>query len=350
MKRMIALMVALTVLVASLAAIPFGGLAEASTVTITDMAGRTVEIPSQIERVACHSSTCEAVLISLGRADLLVGTTDYVNEDSYAYKLFPELSGVAKLEDDMSVEEMLQNQVQLVFVKDENKIERYEEAGLPVIYLELDTIAGTKEGIKLVGDIIGVPERADWCVNYIDQCQSLIEQRLADAQPQPITTYYARAKYKESNLLTTYAASHIYGQWISLCGGEVITRDMELKETKGGVLLNAEELIAADPDVIFVGGYFRNSVYQEALNGEYKDVLSAVANGAVYIVPTSVSDWSVGGCELGLAMLWCATSLYPDLFADIDMPQEVVDFYANASGVQVSGELAESILNSELSE
>ena len=118
---------------------------------ITDMAGRTVELPLEVERIACQSSTCEAVIISLGKATKLVGTTDYTDESSFAFQLFPELSQVTKLADDMSVEEMLEKDVQVVFVKDTNKISKYEEAGLPVIYVELDTVAGTKEGVKLIG-------------------------------------------------------------------------------------------------------------------------------------------------------------------------------------------------------
>ena len=57
---------------------------ENTTRTITDMAGREVEIPTTIERVACQSSTCEAVIISLGKASVLVGTTDYTDESSIA--------------------------------------------------------------------------------------------------------------------------------------------------------------------------------------------------------------------------------------------------------------------------
>ena len=178
--------------------------------TIVDMEGRTVEIPGKIERIACQSSTCEAVIISLGEAMKLVGTTDYTDESTYAYDLSPELSGVNKLTDDMSVEEMLEKNVQVVFVKDTNKIETYEEAGLPVIYVKLDTIAGTKEGIRIMGEVIGAKEQAEKCVEYINESEQLVRDRLANADNNLFSAYYSRAKYAESNLLTTYAASHIY--------------------------------------------------------------------------------------------------------------------------------------------
>lgn len=318
----------------------------AGTRTIVDMAERTVEIPETIERVACQSSTCEAVIISLGKATLLVGTTDYTDEASIAFQLFPALSQVTKLTDDMSVEEMLKNNVQVVFVKDTNKIEKYEEAGLPVIYVDLDTAAGTKDGIKIIGEVIGAAEQAQKCVDYISNAEQLVKDRFAGTQSNGFTAYYSRAKYAESNLLTTYAASHIYSEWIGFSGGTVITKDMELAETKGGVVINGEELVSADPDIIFVGGYYRNSVYNDALTGEYSEVLNAVKNKTIYMVPTSVTDWSVGSCELGLTTLWCAQLVAPELFADIDMTTEVITFYKDVAGIDVSEDLANAILNS----
>lgn len=324
-----------------------GADAKGATRTITDMDGRSVEIAAEIQRVACQSSTCEAAVISLGKAELLVGTTDYTDEDSFAFKLFPALSDVTKLADDLSVEEMLKENVQVVFVKDTNKIEKYEEAGLPVVYVDFDTVAGTKEGIRIIGEVIGAEEQARKCVDYINDAEQLVTERFENAGQESFSAYYSRAKYAESSLLTTYAAGHIYSEWIGICGGTVITRDMELAETKGGVTINGEELISANPDFIFVGGYYRSDVYRDAMDGAYSQVLDAVKNRNVCVVPTSVTDWSVGSCELGLTTLWCARQVAPELFGDIDMTAELIGFYKEIAGIDVSESLANAILNSE---
>lgn len=346
MKKTLALLLVIVISMGMLCGCGQGEQSKQDTTrVITDMAGREVEIPNNIERVACQSSTCEAVIISLGKATLLVGTTDYTDENSFAFKLFPELSEVTKLDDDMSVEEMLKNDVQVVFVKDTNKIEKYEEAGIPVIYVELDTVEGTKEGIKIIGDVINAQSQAENCVNYIINCENMVKERINST---PFTAYYSRAKYAESNLLTTYAAGHIYSEWIAASGGSVITKDMELAETKGGVVINGEELVNSNPDVIFIGGYYRNSVYNEAMSGEYNTVLKAISNNKVFMVPTSVTDWSVGACELGLTILWCAQMVAPEQFEDINMTEQLVSFYKSVAGVTVTEELANDILNSNI--
>lgn len=348
MKKSLALLLAMTIIISAVLLSGCGQTNQSktdTTRTITDMAGRKVEIPGSVERIACQSSTCEAVIISLGKATLLVGTTDYTDENSFAFKLFPELSDVTKLDDDMSVEEMLQNDVQVVFVKDTNKIEKYEEAGIPVIYVELDTVEGTKGGIKIIGDVIGAQSQAEKCVDYIINCENMVKERIDSSS---FSAYYSRAKYAESDLLTTYSAGHIYSEWIALSGGSVITKDMELAETKGGVVINGEELVNSNPDVIFIGGYYRNSVYDEAMSGEYSAVLNAIANNKVFMVPTSVTDWSVGGCELGLTTLWCAQMTAPEQFEDINMTERLIAFYKDVAGITVTEELANDILNSNI--
>ena len=100
--------------------------------------------------------------------------------------------------------------------------------------------------------------------------------------------------------------------------------------------------------MIFIGGYYRNSVYQEAMTGEYNSVLSAVKSNNVFIVPTSVTDWSVGGCELGLTILWCAKQVDPNAFSDIDLTNELISFYKDIAGITISEDLANDILNSSI--
>lgn len=84
------------------------------------------------------------------------------------------------------------------------------------------------------------------------------------------------------------------------------------------------------------------------MTGEYNSVLNAIKDNNVFIVPTSVTDWSVGGCELGLTILWCAKQVNPEAFSDIDMINELISFYKDVAGVTVSEDLANAILNSSI--
>ena len=39
-----------------------------------------------------------------------------------------------------------------------------------------------------------------------------------------------------------------------------------------------------------------------------------------------------------MTLLWMAKQVYPDLFSDVDMTQEVKDYYKELYGVDLSGE------------
>lgn len=156
------------------------------TITVTDMAGNTVELPTNIDKIACQSSTCEAAIITLGKGALLIGTTDYTDETTFAYQLYPELSTVRKCEDDLSVEEMLEANVDVVFVKDTNKIEKYQNAGMKVVCLDFDTVEGTKKSIELLGTILDVTERSNKCLAYIENAKLLLQKDLTMVRPSPL--------------------------------------------------------------------------------------------------------------------------------------------------------------------
>jgi len=68
------------------------------------------------------------------------------------------------------------------------------------------------------------------------------------------------------------------------------------------------------------------------LNDETLSSLTAVADGAVYQIPSAFEAWDspVPGCILG--SLWSASILHPELFAPETFQAEVIDFYETFYG------------------
>jgi iron complex transport system substrate-binding protein len=64
--------------------------------------------------------------------------------------------------------------------------------------------------------------------------------------------------------------------------------------------------------------------------------LRAVQEGEVYLTPQGVCPWDVFGPEQALMPLWMGKTLYPELFEDVDLEQEVRDFYLEFFGYEVS--------------
>lgn len=69
------------------------GVESGETIVITDMAGNTVELPTNIEKIACQSSTCEAAIITLGKGALLISdTSDGVSKRSRNFDYADQLA------------------------------------------------------------------------------------------------------------------------------------------------------------------------------------------------------------------------------------------------------------------
>ena len=74
--------------------------------------------------------------------------------------------------------------------------------------------------------------------------------------------------------------------------------------------------------------------------------LTAVKNGDIYLSPSGVFYWDMGLQKILLVMNM-AKILHPDVFADLDMEAEVMEFYQEFYGYELSREDAARILNRE---
>lgn len=349
MKRFLALFIVCILCIGSLAILtacdsPDDG---DDTRTITDMAGNTVVLPKEIKTVVCQSATCESAVVSLGLADKLLYSASFTDEFILANKLFPVLKDKPKNSAGMTNEELLLNNVDVIFVKSVSRVEPLRNAGLNPVFVDFNTVDSTKEAILLMGDILNVPTRAAKCVEYINKYETMITERMAAIDKADYySAYYARTRYEDSSILSTYGPEHISASWIELGGGSVITKGMDLSNSNG--VLTEEALIAANPDVIFICGFYQGNAYREVTGGKYDSILSAVDNGKIYCCPIGIYDWGVGGCELGLAMIWCAKSLHPELFTDVDLSAEVKSFYLDVANANVSNDDVDYIFNGYL--
>ena len=348
MKRIVALISCIILASLTLALSACGNLENnEKTRKITDMAGNEVVLPVEINTVVCQSATCESAVVSLGLADKLLYSASFTDEFVLANELFPVLSDKPKNSAGMTNEELLLNNVDVVFVKSKSRVEPLRNAGLNPVFLDFNSVETTKEAILLMGEILNVPNRAEKCVKYITDYEALIADRMAGIDKADyFSAYYARTRYEDSSILSTYGPEHISASWIELGGGSVITKDMDLSNSNG--VLTEEALIAANPDVIFICGFYQGNAYREVTSGKYDSILSAVDNDRIYCCPIGIYDWGVGGCELGLAMIWCAKTLHPELFTDTNLKEVVKSFYLDVADVTISDADVDYIFNGYL--
>ncbi len=182
-------------------------------------------------------------------------------------------------------------------------------------------------------------EKATRWLAYLDEKIAYVSERVKSLAPDQIKkVYYIR---KAEDGLQCFAKSSYPLILVNIAGGELVSKELDTN-LSGFTDVTMEQIIEWDPEVIFMG--WMNTT--DALKDERWSVVSAVKNGQVYLTPTSTSAlfWDYAA-EAPLDLLYIAKSLHPDLFTDLDLIQEIQNFYKMLADYDLSAEGAQRMLN-----
>ena len=331
------------------------GGAEAAGRVIVDQLGRSVEIPQKPQRVVCLMHHALDITLELQAGDRLVGVLK-----DWEKLLFPAIKDIypplAKLPTpgtltEVNMEELLKLNPDLVIVTHyfpADAMKKIEKAGIPVVAISLYVAdfeqasrlnpklknpdkaytVGMKQGVTLLGEIYGKEEMAKKLNDFVQTKRYLVGDKLSKIDDsKKITCYMANPD------LQTYGSGKYVGVIMDKAGGINVARDIS-----GYKAVNMEQIIAWNPQVIFIQDRYAQKVYPEITKSPLWAGISAVKNKKVYITPEYVKPWGHPCPEsMALGELWMAKKLYPNLFKEIDMNKEVQGFYRTFYGVPYKG-------------
>jgi iron complex transport system substrate-binding protein len=76
--------------------------------------------------------------------------------------------------------------------------------------------------------------------------------------------------------------------------------------------------------------------------------LSAVKDERVYMLPVGISRWGhPNSLEIPLAMMFTSKMMYPELFEDLNMKDEMFYFYKTFFDIEMDDEMMTSILEGD---
>ncbi|UVK44565.1 ABC transporter substrate-binding protein [Mesorhizobium sp. AR07] len=321
--------------------------------TVTDQLNRSVTVPDKVERIVVLQHQTLDLLVELGAADRIVGVLQkwpslIPGIDKYA----PRLKGLPMPGDlsTVNVEEVLSLKPDVVFVTNyapPAMIDQLSKAGLAVVAISLSkgegveapklnpTFAdddyayseGLKNGVKLIGEIVGESARADKLIDYAFAKRKMVEERVgAIGDADRVRLYMANAD------MGTYGSGKYTGVIMKRSGGVNVAAGV-----RGATKVSMEQVLAWNPQVIFVQDRYA-PVADEIRNGAAWQHIDAVTKDQIYITPEYVKPWGYPLPEaFALGELWMAKKLYPDRFADIDMQKEVDAYYQQFYGQAYTG-------------
>ena len=321
---------------------------QASTQTVTDMVGRTVEVPAKAEKVIGIGSSSLRLIAYLEAVDAVVGVEQSELEDnvtcSYRHVYHDTLKNLPVIGDGGSKgvtpneEAIMQAAPEVVFASiDKDAADSLQEkTGIPVVCLTLSDVVFDQvfyDNVNLVGSIVGKQDRADEIVAYMKDTQQDLEQRTSGIAEADKKTAYAAGISGGHGFAGTEAHFPPFEE----TGVENIA---DVAGASGAFDIDLEKVTAAQPDCIFVEGSNLPLVKEDYDNNPgYFTELKAVQDRQTY---TLISyRFYATNIELALANCYQVGAMaYPDRYKDVDPTaklDEITEFFL---GKKLSADLA----------
>ena len=324
---------------------------------ITDVEGNKIELPDNVQRVADLWHANNQIVLLLGGANKLVGTTISIAANPWYSKVYPNIKNVPVLTNGETIqtEELLSHKPDAVLLSKKSMLTEVEQAGLKGVRVSFQDFDGLKKTVRITADVLGdkAPEIAENYIkeleNYIKELENYIkelenniqfvEARLKGLKDEQRPTVLHITK--GSDLLMIDGGKSMIGEWIKLAGGKSV-----LPDEANMVTVTVESIIQANPDVIIIGSSGNKA--QAAIEKIKADLawqsISAVKNNRIYANPTGTFPWDRYSAEKALQILWAAQLFHPEQFKDLNMVEKTQAFYKKYYGYALSKENAEQIL------
>jgi iron complex transport system substrate-binding protein len=314
---------------------------------VIDSAGRVVEVPERVERVFSAGPPA-SILLYILKPEAMTGWPraphDYERPYLAAqYRDLPETGRLTGRGGEANLERVLQIAPDLILdfgsVRDTyvDLADRTQaQTGIPYVLID-GRFENTPAALRLLGDILGVPERAERLARHVEGVFARIDSILADVPEEARPRVYL-ARGPEG--LETGMKGSINTEIIERAGGRNVADDGGV--TRGLVRASMEQVIVANPEIIvtwdrnFFGSVFDDPLWQG---------VEAVQEGRVHLAPTAPFGWIDRPPSLNriIGLIWMAGLLYPDRWQG-DLRAETREFYELYYHVRLDDPALEELL------
>ena len=258
--------------------------------TVTDMAGRTVQLPEKLEKIFPYDSKTSILLFPLLK-DKMVATAMLPGKKKYKF-ISPQYAAIPEV-DVKNIEEVLSAAPQLIIAGYYDKKDNKESAGklgarlsIPVVFIDL-SIDKLDQTYAFLGKLFHKELESKKYTSFLTALYHHIDS-LKKGRQQPIQTsaYYTLGT---SGLLTDPSGSKHTEVFDFLN----IPNAAKVEIPSGGhAKVNMEQVLMWNPDYIFTASFKGNSsAFLNITNDSKWKSIQAVQKGNVYQVPGKPFAW-----------------------------------------------------------
>ena len=309
--------------------------------SVTDSAGREVEVPSDPQSVCTLCPFSGPVIVMLGCGDKITSFTNNAARSRLLMQICPSLENAAVVKNSGSVnaEEIMAKNTDLIIMnsgvyENETELAKIDAMGIPYIVIGYETIEDQLKAVDILGKVFKNEKKAQ---EYISYFRSIIDRAEKDAVGTPKRLYHSVNEAVRPDYEGSYCA-----QWIALTGVENVSLQSGKLSIEGEkAYTTLEQIYVWNPDIIICN----EAQVDDYILGDSKwQGLACVANKEVYQIPIGITRWGhPSSFETPLAILWLMKLLYPDTFK-VDISSEVKTFYKTFFGFAITDEWLESII------
>lgn len=297
-------------------------------------------------RIACLYAFSSHTVIMLGKGDQMVAVVKGVKKDRLVRQMIPGIRDIPTpfAGGVIHIEALLKTRPDIVFLKPETakiqgEIRKLERFKLPYLVAGYHSMAEQMQTIQAMGRAIGCQDKAAAYTRYYRDRVALVRSRTREIP----AGKRVRLFHSINEPLRTDAPGTIEADWTTACGVVNVSLDARLAGRDNKRFAGMEQILIWNPDTIIVN---EEGVDQAILSDEKWESVEAVRENRVFQIPVGISRWGhPGGLEPPLAVLWTAKTVYPGLFADIDLKQEVRDFYHRFFDFSLDDDMIQQILS-----
>ncbi|MCA2013794.1 ABC transporter substrate-binding protein [Cereibacter sphaeroides] len=326
----------------------------ADPIVITDIAGRQVEIDAPVQRVILgegRQAFFTAVLEAENPFARVVGWRDdmlQADPDTYAayQAVFPQIDEIPTFggfkDGTFDVEQAVALQPDVMIMNLESMAATNEagyeqilaEVGIPIVYVDFRErpFENTLASMEIIGELFGEEDRAaEFNAFFTEQMARVTDVIAAQSDLHRPLTFVERAGGYSEDCCMSFGAEN-FGQMVEVAGGTNMATPF-IPGTFGTV--NAEQIIASDPEVVVVTGgnweaYVPGGSWIGVGPGADLDVqrgkLATLMERPAFTGIRAVEDGNVHAIwhqfynnpYSFVAVQRLATWLHPELFADLD--------------------------------
>ena len=327
---------------------------------VTDMAGRVVELPVQIDKVYSTGQPGVVMLYTINPEKLLGWCLKFSDEaEEYIqpeYLSLPVLGLMQGGNNTANKEEIMGRRPDMILLMstvDETQIASADKIQkvmqIPVVIADF-SLENLPKTYRFLGELLGEVERcnilAEYCQRTLDEAKQN-EDRLTDEDR--LGAYYAQGA--KGRRTTPGLSSH--SEVINLVGADNVVKLDAVAD--GRLKVNMEQILAWNPEVILVAdsmGHSTAAAGKVDFGGNAKaswQLVEAVKNQKVFEIPNYPFNWLDMPPSVNriIGIKWLGNLLYPKYFS-YDIKEEIKKYYELFYRQELSEEQVDKLLQNVL--